>query len=488
MLVVISDLHFVDGTAGEHNVPVEAFTDVFLSSILTLIEREEAKELKVLLLGDVVDLIRTEQWLEADEADRPWGTNGLRDVELARAGGTVSGSNTERLCLEILGNLEDHDEQGNPFKNSILSKNWETFKFFRQDLPAAVRERKQDETFEVELLYVPGNHDRLCNLYPNVRDSLGKMLGLKVPAEATTGADISSAEWWYPHSFLSEKYGVYARHGHEYDTHNYTHEADNTRASGWVERLEQIQVSFGEVFATEFAVKVPWLLRKMHDQHPDADTLAHRMQEMDNIRPLKSVLEYFYHRIEKIERGWAKQALDDAFDRTMKELLENEFLQQWSSPQTKADDALRAFAHTRFAWVASRLLKSSKPEHALAIVQWLTGGPEPEDEDMHLRAAYEEAVREKSSAIRYVLYGHTHSPLMRPMKVSDDRQVTYINTGTWRNQIRKAVTFEHEHTDFIPAKQMTYVVFYGEGEDPGKQSGTVSFDMWTGSKMKITHG
>jgi hypothetical protein len=29
MLVVISDLHFVDGTAGKHNVPFEAFTDVF---------------------------------------------------------------------------------------------------------------------------------------------------------------------------------------------------------------------------------------------------------------------------------------------------------------------------------------------------------------------------------------------------------------------------------------------------------------------------
>lgn len=34
MLVVISDLHFTDGTAGEHNLPVEAFDDVFLSDTM----------------------------------------------------------------------------------------------------------------------------------------------------------------------------------------------------------------------------------------------------------------------------------------------------------------------------------------------------------------------------------------------------------------------------------------------------------------------
>ncbi len=34
MLVVISDLHFVDGTSGNHNLPSKAFEQVFLSSIV----------------------------------------------------------------------------------------------------------------------------------------------------------------------------------------------------------------------------------------------------------------------------------------------------------------------------------------------------------------------------------------------------------------------------------------------------------------------
>jgi hypothetical protein len=36
MLVVISDIHFVDGTAGEHNLHYSAFQSVFLSDIATL--------------------------------------------------------------------------------------------------------------------------------------------------------------------------------------------------------------------------------------------------------------------------------------------------------------------------------------------------------------------------------------------------------------------------------------------------------------------
>ncbi len=36
MLIVVSDLHFVDGTAGEHNLPVGAFRDVFLEDVKAL--------------------------------------------------------------------------------------------------------------------------------------------------------------------------------------------------------------------------------------------------------------------------------------------------------------------------------------------------------------------------------------------------------------------------------------------------------------------
>ena len=82
MLIVISDLHFVDETAGKHNLPPRAFTNVFLSNVLNLARSKGATEIKLLLLGDIPDLIRSHQWfLEAPE-NRPWGANGLADVPI----------------------------------------------------------------------------------------------------------------------------------------------------------------------------------------------------------------------------------------------------------------------------------------------------------------------------------------------------------------------------------------------------------------------
>jgi hypothetical protein len=82
MLVAISDLHFVDGTAGEHNLPYSAFSSVFLSDIAAAARAKKAREIRILLLGDVVDLIRSTVWLEADPEDRPWGANGRKTFRI----------------------------------------------------------------------------------------------------------------------------------------------------------------------------------------------------------------------------------------------------------------------------------------------------------------------------------------------------------------------------------------------------------------------
>lgn len=74
MLVFISDLHFVDETAGKQNIPTSAFK-LFLSNIKTHSEKtkNKEKELKIIFLGDIFDLLRTEEWFQEKEEDRPWG-------------------------------------------------------------------------------------------------------------------------------------------------------------------------------------------------------------------------------------------------------------------------------------------------------------------------------------------------------------------------------------------------------------------------------
>ncbi|NVM20799.1 MAG: hypothetical protein HWN68_03345 [Desulfobacterales bacterium] len=72
MPVFVSDLHFVDETAGKHNIPTSAF-EKFLASVGAHADKANAKEAKIVFLGDIFDLPRTEEWFKEDEIDRPWG-------------------------------------------------------------------------------------------------------------------------------------------------------------------------------------------------------------------------------------------------------------------------------------------------------------------------------------------------------------------------------------------------------------------------------
>lgn len=302
MLVVISDLHLIDSTAGRHNIDPEWFENVFLNYIPSLAERKQAKELKVLLMGDIVDLIRTEKWLDTPPPIRPWGEEGRRDIE--KTGSELSESETQKRCLEILGDREDLEESGDHDKKTIYARNWRTFKLFKKDFAEKVRAKMGDD-FKVELLYLPGNHDRLCNLYPGLRNELKDTLGLSVN-ESTVMGDPTGRDWWYHPYFKDESYGVYARHGHEYDIYNYGGANNLTRAG-------QIQVSIGDVMAPEFAVKVPRLVREYaeggHYKIPDAESLVARLQEGDNVRPVSSVVEWFYYSIKDRDAGDVRRAL-----------------------------------------------------------------------------------------------------------------------------------------------------------------------------------
>ena len=75
MLVFISDLHFADGTAGEHNIRPKAF-EYFFQDLIGIAEdeRNAIKEIKLVFLGDIFDLLRTWDWFKHPPSERPWRT------------------------------------------------------------------------------------------------------------------------------------------------------------------------------------------------------------------------------------------------------------------------------------------------------------------------------------------------------------------------------------------------------------------------------
>lgn len=473
MFVVLSDLHLTDGTAGRHNPPSDAFTDLLCTDLLSLARERGADEVKLLLLGDIVDLVRTTQWFQEDVADRPWGSRGLADVEQPRPG-----SRTEARCLRILGSLPADGKRTSVPEDTILYQNWDTLAFFRT-LGERVR-AELGEDLPVQTIYVPGNHDRLCNLYPSVRDAIRALFGITVTPETVQGDPGSDAgrAWWYRYDLLDARYGLYARHGHQYDPWNFGG-PDHTRRG-------HLQVPIGDVIACEFAVKLPARLEAMSRDPHTAITpaLAEKVQDMDLVRPLSSLAEWFYYRVREEDRGPVRAALDGAFDEVIRELLDLAFVQRWRSPSPYADEAVRALSSRFLRWLPSTLLGRLDAEDLLPLFVGRAASPKAPDRDPLIRAAYDEQIWKEHPEVRHILYGHTHVPLVQPLDHREGQDVFYLNAGTWRPGVYRTAAFDRA-MDFVKLRRMTYTLFYHAGEDVrGKAPGTVSFDTWTGHRKK----
>ncbi|MCA9958021.1 MAG: hypothetical protein KC443_03245 [Anaerolineales bacterium] len=506
MLIVLSDLHFVDETAGKHNLPPDAFEEVFLSDIVELAVRKRAKEITLLLLGDIPDLIRSAHWFDVPPADRPWGENGLADVRNWRTLTTANTTPTERLCLRILGQMPASGRKEDVPKDTILYRNWEILALFR-NLEAEIHQRMaaiQPGTLPpVRVLYIPGNHDRLINLYPSLREEWRKMAGLTVDTTTVTGNP--QGQWWYRYDYQDEVSGVYGRHGHQFDLWNYGGGHDTTSLEA------HLQVPIGDVIATEFAVGLVWQAQQM--EHRIGHSLVERLEDIDNVRPMGRLLEWLYYEIEQNKRH--RKAMDEITDAVVKNILNTPFVQHWRTPLTNLDEGLRATRGLRglgdlverlntpgpdefvrlatavpLRWLFGKMLDFTDTNTLLQFVLFFMGSQSGSDDDAdpYLQGAFREHIWQNNPNYHFVLYGHTHKPGIWALDGANNREVLYINTGTWRERIQRTTGLDLA-ADFIKLKQMTYVVIYGPEENGGwrggnKAKGTPSFDMWTGSKLK----
>jgi hypothetical protein len=150
----------------------------------------------------------------------------------------------------------------------------------------------------------------------------------------------------------------------------------------WFSVRGQLQASIGDVITTEFAVKIPWQLANLQARPTvDMQRLVDSLKDMDNVRPLSRVMEWFDYRIKQEDHGQLRKALDKAFDRVVKGLLEIPFVQQWRSPATHLDERLRALSSRWLRWIPKVLLDALDAEDLLPLVLGQTGGPSSPDED-----------------------------------------------------------------------------------------------------------
>lgn len=437
MLVFISDLHFADGTAGEHNINPRAF-EYFFNDLIGVAtdEKNAIKEVKVVFLGDIFDLLRTTYWFATNipEDHTPWGSNDGK---------------TEVHANAVFKALAGH------------TRNKQSFQEIKNGLKRLKAACPNLET-EPRLFYIPGNHDRLCNRWESLRQQVCDCLGIL-------------KRWHNPakpfyHDFPDTRYGVYARHGHEFDHYNY----EGTSAFS----LQDYQaVPIGDPITTELIARLPYELGRRLDPLPwltpeDKVVLKRNFQEVDNVRPFAAVIEWLLYQVRtQGERDVRlKNLIEDTVDDVINRFNDLHFVQSWYD---RHDKWLNPFDRADKIQAVLYLLEHFKifPHDKLLSLAM-------EAVEFFLQDDLKEAAPEEpvliDPAFRYVVYGHTHDPLVVALRIRKGNEQLYLNTGTWRTRYVKA----ERDGSFISWHNLTYLIFYRDDERPGREA---HFETWTGT-------
>ena len=227
MLIVISDLHLSDGTSS-HNISHRAFSHFFDYIKRSL--RKEYKELIVVFAGDTFDLLRSDYWLNVDDAEKPWG-------DLPKDSRQYAVSSKQQ-------NKESHLKN---ILNNILETNKTSLEIIKQ----------ADTLFPIPIkkIIIPGNHDRMMEEIHDYGDILKNALG-----------DVTILKGPYS----NEDYGVLIRHGHEYDEYNF--EADG--------------IPIGDVKTVELFVRLPFEIKAKFPELED------ELKSAEDIRPQWRIFDY----------------------------------------------------------------------------------------------------------------------------------------------------------------------------------------------------
>ena len=105
MLVFLSDIHLTDGSSGE-TINAGAF-DLFADQVAALARKRQATEVRVVLLGDGLDVIRSVRWLGTYVAVRPWSR---------------ASAEQESLLLEILGGILDYNREALTYLSDLPAR------------------------------------------------------------------------------------------------------------------------------------------------------------------------------------------------------------------------------------------------------------------------------------------------------------------------------------------------------------------------------
>lgn len=438
MLAIISDLHLTDGSTCEtinagafrqfvHTLSIQAEAASWRKKPGT--EQAEFRPvecLDVILLGDILDVIRSERWFLTPI--RPWDSTSV-----------------------LFDDVRD-------ITRAILRHNHEALAAFR-DLGGklAIRATHTGEVFEIPIRfhYMVGNHDWFYHLrgeqWNRLRAEVCTAMALHNDPEQPFAHLLEDSDTLMT---LADLHRVHLQHGDIYDDINYQKEQGRDVAS------------LGDAVVIETLNGFPHRVREILElpmDHP----LYLTLKEADNIRPLLALPQYILAAMEHYADRKQQQKVHEMWTRAYRPFLDLPFVHALDKPwKVDTVDMLKlffGFQHvTPLSWQSeiSHFVERFMPQ-----------------ESYRKHAAAEPAIISGKSDI--VVYGHTHNPEMIPLGVHETGngrcEQLYINSGTWRRVHQRGLN-PAKGFPFISYHVMSFVFVYRDGERFGRRH-----EMWQGS-------
>ncbi len=450
MLVIASDLHLTDGSSGS-TISAGAFR-VFANRLREMAvaasyradgRYQPIDRIDVVLLGDVLDAIRSSQW-SLQPNIRPWDNPHSAEF-LDQISGITTGilqNNDEALAI-----LRGLTAEGGVSVPSEL----------RAGGPTSGEQR---EPVEVRIHYMVGNHDWFYHLpgskYDILRRQIVRQMGLANPADEPFPHDIAENEELLA---TMRRHKVTARHGDAFDPMNFEGDRDSA--------------SLGDVIVIEllnrFAAEVE---NQLAGELPASTVVG--LREIDNVRPLLLIPVWIDGLLDRTcAFPSLRKRVKTVWDRLADEFLAIDFVRQRDtfSPFDLVDGLQKTLKFSKrlsIGWASS-------------IVSWLNNIRGDSSQSYYRHALAEQDFRNRRS--RHIVYGHTHNVENMALDASYAEGFVlnqeYFNAGTWRRVHRQTQLAPGEH-EFIAQDVMSYLVFFQGDERKGRPyetwSGTLGFN------------
>lgn len=443
MLVIISDLHLTDGTSGSTISPgaFELLRERLVDLTTAASHRAGGnyapiEAVDIVLLGDVLDVIRSQRWLST--TIRPWD-----EVQAPGFFDMVARITADTLVRNEpgLAHLRAMAQEGIAVPAGVAS---------------GAADRSAQVAVPVRIHYMVGNHDWFFHLpgqnYNRLRRQVATRMGLATSAEAPF-----PHEPWESNELLQtlRRHKVFARHGDVYDPFNY--EGDRNASS------------LGDVIVIELLSRFSRQVELELGGDLPLSALA-GLREIDNIRPLLLIPVWIDG---LLERSCPQPAIRKEVKRIW-DRLADDFLDQ-------------PFVRSRDTWcpvdIVDGLQKALKFSRRLSvgwsswIAEWICKLRGADTSSYYHHAITEQDFRNRRA--RHIVYGHTHRSEVVPLDASFAEgyvlHQAYFNSGTWR-RVHEQTRFAPREHEFIAADTLTYLAFFKDDERRGKP-----YETWTGT-------